>query len=283
MSPTRELKTGSFVVKKVDDRTVTGIFSVMGNLDSYNDVIWPGAFSKTFQERAGKVLHLWQHDFESPPIAVVKSLREISRDELPPQVLEAAPEALGGAEVVREYLDTPRASEVLAGIKAGAPLQMSFAYDAVKYDFQELPGAKYEWERQRNLRELRLYETSDVLFGANDATLASKSLRLPLDVLLKQLGYHLDEWLSEGKEGRRNATGDQARINTIAKLAIELGADNVKLAEPGEQEDEGKQDDTGKTSSRAAAESVALTVGSYRQLLELRKRALLLAESNGGI
>src|SRR5690242_20738236 len=103
----RELKTGTFHVKKVSDREVTGLFSILGNLDDYADVIWPGAFAKTFQERAGKILHLWQHDFSSPPIAVVKSLREVGRDELPPEVLSAAPEALGGAEVVREYLDTP--------------------------------------------------------------------------------------------------------------------------------------------------------------------------------
>jgi len=38
--------------------------------------------------------------------------------------------------VTREYLDTPRAQEVLANIKAGVPLQMSFAYDAVRYDYE---------------------------------------------------------------------------------------------------------------------------------------------------
>ena len=34
---------------------MTGLFAIMGNLDDYNDKGWPGMFTKTFQERAGKV------------------------------------------------------------------------------------------------------------------------------------------------------------------------------------------------------------------------------------
>src|SRR3954470_19411392 len=217
----RELKAAPFHVKKVTGSEVVGVFSVLGNLDDYNDKGWPGMFTKTFQERGTKIIHLWQHDFTSPPIALIKGLRELTREELPPDVLAQAPEALGGAEVVREYLNTPRALEVLENIKAGVPLQMSFAYDAVRYDYEELPGAKYEWEKQRNLREVRLWETSDVLWGANSATVASKA-SMPLDFLLKQLSIHLLEWQADMKSGKRNAANDQERINTIASLALEL-------------------------------------------------------------
>lgn len=177
-------------VKDISGRKVTGIFSVMGNLDSYNDRLHPGAFAKTFGERGSKALFLWQHDFYSPPIAKITNLREVTRDELPPDVLAAAPDATGGAEVTREYTDTPRGNEVLSLIKSEVPLQMSFGYDAVRYDFEEDPDAKYEWEKIRNLREVRLWEVSDVLWGANDATVASKAA-LPIDFLLKQLTFHL--------------------------------------------------------------------------------------------
>jgi HK97 family phage prohead protease len=274
----RELKATPLYIKSIKGREVTGIFAVMGNLDDYNDKGWPGMFSKTFQERAGKIFHLWQHDFQSPPIAIIKSLREVGRDELPETVLSTAPEALGGAEVVREYLDTERADEVFKNIQAGAPLQMSYAYDAVKYDFEELPGAKYDWERQRNLREVRLYETSDVLWGANDATVAAKAL-LPADFLLKQLLEQIEQWKAQAKEGRRNSDTDQARINTIASLAIELGASNVKLL------DAENPDKTAPDQSRAA-DPTALTPASalpetvsrraaqdaHRQWMELRRR-----------
>lgn len=223
----REFKSVPEHIKAVQDRTVTGIFSVFGNLDGYNDRIWPGAFAKTLQERGKKVVHLWLHDFGSPPTAIIDEIRELGRDELPQEIRDTCPEAMGGMQVRRTYLDTLRGNEVLTAIKAGSPLEMSFAYDAVKFDFEELPGAKYEWERIRNLREVRLYETSDVLWGANDATIANAKALLPFDLLLKQLQAHL----AELKEGRRNNTGDQERINTIARLAAELGADNVTLLE----------------------------------------------------
>lgn len=306
----RQLKAGPFHVKQIDGRTVTGIFSVLGNLDDYDDRIWPGAFTKTFAERGKKILHLWQHDFCAPPIAVISGLRELTRDELPPAVLAEAPEALGGAEVVREYLPTPRGDEVLAALMAGSPLQMSFAYDAIRYDYEAKPDAKYEWERIRNLREVRLWETSDVLWGANQATVASKAA-MPFEFLIKQLGIYLDE-LREGgatKESRRNSGADQDRINTIATLAYELGATNITLV--GEAEPEGEDakhapaitenPDGTKTimldgmtyvvslltaptktedreaSSRAAEDDSAPTALAYRRMqLELRRRELLL-------
>ena len=262
----RELKSTLFHVKAIDGRAVTGIFSVLGNLDDYQDKIWPGAFAKTFAERGSKVLHLWQHDFSNPPIAVIKSLREVTRAELPDSVLAEAPEAMGGAEVVREYLDTPRANEVLAALKAGAPLQMSFAYDAIKYDFEALPDAKYDWEQIRNLREVRVWETSDVLWGANAATVASKTLHLPLDVLVQQLQAALEQV----KSGRRNSATDQERINTIAALAIELGADNVKTI------DSPRDDD--KDAPSRAADTPALTPAAYALKQQQAQRALALLE-----
>ena len=277
----RQLKAGPFHIKAITGREVTGIFSVLGNMDDYDDRIWPGSFAKTFLERGGKVLHLWQHDFCAPPIAVIKSLREVGRDELPPAVLAEAPDALGGAEVVREYLPTPRGDEVLAALNAGSPLQMSFAYDAIRWDYEAKPDAKYEWERVRNIREIRLWETSDVLWGANSATVASKAA-FPFEFLLKQLSIHLDELQADPatKESRRNSTADQDRIDTIAKLAVELGATNVALiGDPPPAEPEGE--DSAKSrepSSRAAEESSAPTALAYRSRLELAKRALMLAQ-----
>jgi HK97 family phage prohead protease len=168
---TPEHKAAPVYIKSIKGREVTGIFAVMGNLDDYADIGWPGMFLKTFQERKGKIVHLWQHHMQAPPIAIIKSLRELGRSELPKQVLAAAPEATGAAEVTREYLETGRADEVFKNIKAGAPLQMSYAYDAVGFDFTERGGVTV-----RNLREVRLYETSDVLWGANDATVAAKHI-----------------------------------------------------------------------------------------------------------
>lgn len=159
-----------------DGRTVTGFAAVFGNIDSGYDRLFKGAFKKTLKESGNRVKHLWQHDMALPPIATVKELREVGRDELPGDVQKAYPEATGGLLVVRKYLDTPRGNEILEGLKNGAISEMSFAYDPLKYDFEELKGDDAPTPTTvRNLREVRLWETSDVVWGMNAATVASKS------------------------------------------------------------------------------------------------------------
>lgn len=255
----REYKSTPQWVKKIDGRTVTGIFSVFGNIDSYGDIVMPGAFAKTFAERGAKMVHLWQHDFSSPPTAIIRSLREIGRDELPQDVLSQFPEALGGAEVTREYLDTPRGNEVLAAIQAGSPLQMSFAYDPVKFDFGE-QGDRHV----RYLRELRGYETSDVLWGANDATVAAK-FGLPFDALLKALETHL----AAVKAGRRHSDADMRLLNAIHHTIVDLGCDNCK----------GLIDETEDTPKSRAADE-ALTRPDYSRKLRAAQQALALMNRN---
>lgn len=261
-----EFKSGPQHIKKIEDREVTGIFSVFGVIDSYSDRIWPGAFNKTIAERGARALFLWQHDFGSPPVAVIKSLREIPRDELPPEILAEYPESTGGAEVVREYLDTQRGNEALAAIKAGAPLQMSFGYDAIRYDFEELPNAKYDWERLRNLREVRLWEVSDVLWGANEATVAdvSKALAIPLTVLTKQLLTHMEE-LTKG--GARHSATDIKLLNAIHRAAVDLGCTEcLGIVEEADDKQAVVQDDEEKC--RAGATEPPLTLLTER-LMEL--------------
>lgn len=221
-----EYKSLPNAIKAVDDRTVVGIASVFGNVDSYGDVIWPGAYSKTLQERGGKLKHFWSHLWDTPPIAKVIGAREVGREELPQAVLDMAPNALGGLEVTREYLDTDRANEVLTGIKAGTITEMSIGYDAIKFDFEER-----ENERVRNLREVKLYETSDVVWGANDATTTSKLFVPDLITLLRYVEHHM-------KAGARHSSADIKALNAIHKAVIDLGCTTCKGII--EEEDEGK-------------------------------------------
>lgn len=206
-----------FTKSKIEGRAVTGLFSILGNRDSAGDRMMPGSFAKTFSEGRKRFRHLWQHDFSSPPVAAIKDLYEIGKSDLPEQVLEFAPDAVGGAVVVREYLDTARGNEILEGLKTGAIDEMSFAFDSVKADFAEEPinGEKFN---TRYVREVKLWETSDVLWGANPATLSARSLDA------KALIESLKELMTEIKAGRRNASVDQARVQEVHDLAVELGA-----------------------------------------------------------
>jgi HK97 family phage prohead protease len=54
----------SGVIKDVDVKTgtVTGYFSVFGNVDSDGDMIMPGAFKRTLQNNYKRIKHLAFHD-----------------------------------------------------------------------------------------------------------------------------------------------------------------------------------------------------------------------------
>lgn len=167
--------TGFMAIKDVDGRDVIGIASVFGNIDSYNDIVHPRSFRKTIKENGHRVKHLWQHDFWAPPVANITKLAEVKRDALPEKIQEEFPEAKGGLEVHRSYLNTDRGDEILEGITSGAITEMSFGFDPVKFDFNEVELDEDRTIMVRHIRELRLWDTSDVNWGANPATSASKS------------------------------------------------------------------------------------------------------------
>ena len=174
-----EYKAVPSFTKQIEGRSVTGIAAVMGNMDEGNDVGHMGMFLKTISDRKERVRHLWQHDAWSPPTAAITNLREIGEADLPEAVKVQYPSAVGALEVTREYFDSPRADEIFSAIKAGAITEMSYGFDIVKYDVEEIEtdnGTK----RIRHLREVRLWDTSDVNWGMNPATVASKGLPVHL-------------------------------------------------------------------------------------------------------
>lgn len=178
-------------------RTRKGIAAVFGNIDSYGDRIMPGAFSKTIAEGRSRVKHLWNHSFAHPPIAAIKELREVGRDELPAAVLEYAPEATGGLFVAREYYKTDLADWVLQAIDTGDINEMSFGFDVVT------SAEVTEDEKTiRELKEIKLFDTSDVLWGANAATAAAgaKAGQMPFGAIV----CHLQAFCGEVKAGRQS-------------------------------------------------------------------------------
>ena len=102
-----DYKTLPYFVKELDKktRTVTGIFAVHGNVDSGLDMSVNGSFDKWLNNGRNRVRFLWNHNSMNPPIASIKDVREVGRDELPAKVLEWAPEATGGVMVKREYYE----------------------------------------------------------------------------------------------------------------------------------------------------------------------------------
>lgn len=136
-----------------DDGTFDGYGSVFNNVDSYGDKVAPGAFSKTIQERKGKIALLWQHD-PTQPIGVWTNMQE---DNL-------------GLRVQGQLLvnkNVPQADAAYSLLKAGAVSGLSIGYTPVVQEYDKSTSVN-------TLKEVKLYETSIVTFPANEmATVTS--------------------------------------------------------------------------------------------------------------
>jgi len=220
-----EYKASPAFTMGIEGRTVTGIFCVHGNVDdgdgwSSRDRSHPGLFGDFTVNGRKRVVFLWQHASYEPPTAVIDDLFEVARMDLPPPVLKYAPEATGGTAVKRTYLETPRGNEVLAGLTAGAITEMSYAYEATRWDFEK---GSTETERPiRNLYEANLMDASDVNWGMNPATSADGSKGRPIAIehtaVLAAVDSYIKRYqqLSElrAKEGRVLSGENRKRIES---------------------------------------------------------------------
>lgn len=128
-----------------DEGRFTGYAAVFGNIDHGNDLIEPGAFTKTLQENP-EVPILWSHDTDEP-IGISTAMIEDGR----------------GLKVEAQLaMDVQRAREVHALMKMGAIKGLSIGYKTVKRSFKG---------QVRHLQELSLGEFSPVVFGMNQLAL----------------------------------------------------------------------------------------------------------------
>lgn len=122
--------------------TFSGYASKFGVVDSYNDMVMPGAFKKTLRDKEGVVPLLWSHDVATP-IGLIRA-RE---DKI-------------GLKVEGELnLDVAKSNEIRSLMKQGVVKGLSIGYQTVKEAIDELTGA-------RQLKEVSLWEVSAVVFPA---------------------------------------------------------------------------------------------------------------------
>lgn len=145
-------KSFNLEIKAVqEDGFFSGYGAVFGNVDWYNDVILPGAFSKTLEVWASKNKFppvLWNHN-DSEPIGVYTKIYEDAK----------------GLYVEGRLLidDVPRAKSTHALLKAGAIDGLSIGYITKK--------ANKQTNGIRELVELGLGEISIVTTPANEESL----------------------------------------------------------------------------------------------------------------
>lgn len=226
-----EYKHLAHATKAIDGRTVVGIVAVHGNVDEGGDKSWPGSFSDPAVDGRDRAVFLYMHDPMQPPTAAINYVREVRASDLPPKVMAYAPDATGGVEVSRTYLDTPRGNEILTGLQAGAIHEMSYAYNAVQYDFEEIEGKTI-----RNLRKVEIFDYSDVAWGMNPATVGSKAAwkdrpltdhATALEEAIRDFASRLAELKDRrAKAGRTFSAANTTRIGGIAddlaKAAVDL-------------------------------------------------------------
>lgn len=172
--PTFESKTIPTFIKATDEKEgiVEHIVSVFGVRDMQNDRVMPGAFVKTILERAGNIRTLDQHLTDSAlrVVGKPKALREIGRGELPQEVLAKFPEATGGLLAITQYaMKTDNGRQMFHLVDGGFLPETSIGYDPIisEYIDEEINGKTVT---TRLLKEVRLWEYSNVIWGANQAT-----------------------------------------------------------------------------------------------------------------
>lgn len=142
-----------FKVKSVgEDGTFAGYGSVFNLVDSYADVVQPGAFRESLKgwaKRGGLPSMLWQHKFDEP-LGVYTKMEEDEHGLY-----------LEGRLLID---DDPLARRAYAHLKAGSLTGLSIGYS--------IPPGGGEWDNGAGvyrLKQVDLWEVSLVTFPANDA------------------------------------------------------------------------------------------------------------------
>jgi HK97 family phage prohead protease len=159
----RETKTMYADVKAQNEGIIEAVVSVFGNIDSYNERVMAGAFTKSLAH--GLPTGVLSHDWNNP-VATTIDVEELAAGD---NRLPDAIKHLGGLYIRGQFFeDIPSSWETYLKIKRGLFREFSIGYEVVTDGYKD--GV-------RELYEVRLHEWSPVLVGANPATslLAVKS------------------------------------------------------------------------------------------------------------
>jgi hypothetical protein len=199
-----ERKTvGGFVTKTRPEGIAEIIFSVFGILDTGNDITHPGSMIDTFKRHRKRIKLLDNHRADSvlAILGKILGLRELTRAQLPGELQAAYPEASGGAWAKVQYLmNTPEGEGAFARLKAGVT-SWSWGYDTIKSDYSTARRKDGSKVTARNLRQVDLWELSQVLFPMLDAvtTVSAKSHQPDQRAELRRLEADIERLAYGGK------------------------------------------------------------------------------------
>lgn len=155
------VKSLNLEVKDVDTegRKVVFYASAFNTLDHDNDVIVPGAFTKSIQEIGPasngnrKIAHLRNHDFEHQ---IGKPL-EMQEDSFGLKVVSQLSRSSKGEDALKDYQD---------GILREHSIGFNYVQDKLKFIEESSFNTEGHWQ----VGEVKLWEVSGVTFGSNQFT-----------------------------------------------------------------------------------------------------------------
>lgn len=138
----------------------TAYASVFGNVDSYGDVVAPGAFAddlKAWEDSGNPIPLLFGHNMSDPDYNLG-------------HVVSATEDDKGLLVTAQLDLENPKALQTYRMLKGRRINQMSFAYDVLEGGDAQREKADGTKESYYELRKLKVYEVSVVTIGANQET-----------------------------------------------------------------------------------------------------------------
>jgi HK97 family phage prohead protease len=209
-----EYKNFAAEIKDMDVQkmTVTGYFASFGNIDYDDDIIMAGAATKTIAERgpmgSNEIFFLNQHNWSQPHGK--------------PMVLEAQEKGIYFESAIAP---TSYGRDAMILYAEGIVIQHSIGFSTVKADYDQNSG-------MRMIKEIKLYEGSNVTLGANPDTpfMGFKSLTMAEinDQIGKMIKLLKDGSLTDEGFGRLEIALKQFQLE-----AFNLGKNSLLDKEPG--------------------------------------------------
>jgi HK97 family phage prohead protease len=216
----------NFELKDIDEKAgiVTGYCAIMGNIDSDLDMIMPGAFTKTLQERGPgsvkpRIKHLWQHDSFSPiGIPIVLNQQE------------------KGMQSEALYFETQFGKDQFSQDKLqqhidGIITELSIGFQTIKAMDEMGTDGKLIC---RKLLEIKLWEYSSVTWGANSLTevISAKGETVETLAELTKRLESLNKALKNGKYTDESAEQFESEINKIQAIIKTLNIKEPVITTP---------------------------------------------------
>lgn len=168
----------SFAIEELkatdEGRIVEGFGSTFGNVDSYGDIVMPGAFAKSIAAR--KPAMLWQH-----------------RTDMPIGVWDEMEETKKGLFLKGRIFDTQMGEDAYKLAKGGALSGLSIGFSTKNYEIDSKKNT-------RKLLELELFEVSLVTFPANEKATITGVKSRPETI------RQFEEYLREAGFSQKDAT-----------------------------------------------------------------------------